>query len=203
MAPLTPFQLAHPFAGSPSYVYVVRHFVSVIAAELYGKALLTVWISYFVWLFVARRRRGQLKEKRSPRAKTKKKKADALSQLVKMLAPAMKGERRWIGAYVASLSTRVLITVKIADLSGRLGGYMAVKQWDASECDNHPCCLRNRIVLPAEPHRGSVTDTLMVITHSVQRAGMVRPLVYGRCCDDRRHEVSRKANGDVRAARPV
>ena len=161
---LTAYQLANPWGGDapscefssprlpsraaaadpcpPADVYVVKHFVGVIYQRSYGKVLLTIWTSYFIWLAVARRRKSGLhvpKQQKRPAAAggteqqspTKKaKKVDALGSLIKMLAPAMKGERRWIAAYVASLSTRVLITVQIADLSGRLGGYMATKTWD-------------------------------------------------------------------------
>lgn len=125
--------LASP-RGHPADLYVVKHFVGVVAQKPYGKVLLTVWTSYFIWLAVARRRKARVKDEpkkaKAEQPKKKAKKVDALGSLIKMLAPAMKGERRWIVAYVASLSTRILITVNIADLSGRLGGYMATKTWD-------------------------------------------------------------------------
>ena len=137
---LTRWQQLHPIAGgstSPSFIYVVRHFVGVVAEVPYGKVLLTVWTGYFVWL-VAARRKGKRKQPHEAKGAGKpdgkkggqKKGHGALTNLIKMMQPAMKGEKRWIVAYVASLSVRVLITVQLADISGRLGGFMAVKDWD-------------------------------------------------------------------------
>ena len=145
MASLTPFQQRNPIApgATYSYIYVVRHFVSVVWGRWYGKVLLTTWTGYFVWLAVARRRRrvagkpkgaagreGKRGKSKNAQGVAKRKKADALSQLLQALRGAMAGQRRWIVAYVLSLSVRVLITVQIADLSGALGGYMTVKAFD-------------------------------------------------------------------------
>jgi ABC-type uncharacterized transport system fused permease/ATPase subunit len=156
MSTLTAWQQAHPMGpGGPSYLYVVRHFVSVVALKWYGKIMLSVWTGYFVWLALARSRRSKSKPKAekgqvSPDREKKqaelaggaggregskgpkrRKRVDALGSLLRMLQPALRGERRWILAYVISLSVRVLITVQLADLSGRLGAYMAVKRYDS------------------------------------------------------------------------
>lgn len=102
-----------------------------------GKLMLTIWTGYFVWLTVARRRRRQHKRetnKSSPGAQKRKKerpkKVDPLANIISMLRPALRGERRWLVAYIASLSVRVFITVKIADLSGKNLALMTSKGWD-------------------------------------------------------------------------
>lgn len=95
--------------------------------------LLAVWTGYFAWLTFSRRSKAG--QRRRTRTKSKvthnSKAADPLGQLVGMLGPALRGERRWVVAYLASLSVRVLITVRIADLSGKNVALMSAKGWDS------------------------------------------------------------------------
>lgn len=94
--------------------------------------LLTIWTSYFAWLAFSRRRKArQRKRGASSKDKSAYKSADPLVKLVKMLRPALRGERRWVVAYLMSLSVRVLITVKVADLSGKNVALMSSKGWDS------------------------------------------------------------------------
>ena len=100
---------------------------------------MTVWTGYFVWLAVSRRRRPRQRKEEAKKgdsgsqrtSKLAQKRVDPLAKLVRMLRPALRGERRWVVAYLASLSVRVLITVKVADLSGKNVALMASKGWDS------------------------------------------------------------------------
>ena len=70
-AAATPWQLANP-AGKwgHTYFYMIRHFLTVVYTEWYGKVMLTIWSGYFVWLAVwpKTKRKKSLKNKQKTAA---------------------------------------------------------------------------------------------------------------------------------------
>ena len=147
---LSPWQLAHPPGRAGfSYFYLIRHFLMVVYNTWYGKLMLAVWTSYFVWLAAwPKTKRPRLPKPATGPAgqsmanpkKRKSKNPGALTRLVKQLLPAMKGRRGvMLACYIAALSTRT---------SGRLGGHTLVVS-GAGFSDNWggPCGERNSITV--------------------------------------------------------
>jgi len=64
-------------------------------------------------------------------SKTKGAKKPSLGLLVKLIFPRMLGKPGlYLFSYIAVLTGRILITVRLADIGGQLGGYMGARKWN-------------------------------------------------------------------------
>lgn len=121
-----------------SYSDLVRHFTGVVASSSHGKLLLTIWFSY-LGLLVSLPKRKKPKAAKPQEAKTedeppqrKKPKVsnDALLRLIAILRQgASPLDTATFVAYVLSLTSRIFVTVKLADLSGNLASFMGARKY--------------------------------------------------------------------------
>jgi ABC-type uncharacterized transport system fused permease/ATPase subunit len=101
--------------------------------------LLGFWGIFLVWLFTLKKKKKQVEDApNSPKDdKTvsnntaKQVKRDSLKSLIGILLPHLNGYPGLVlGTYAVSLMSRVLVTVKLADLTGELIACMGVRDWD-------------------------------------------------------------------------
>lgn len=71
------------------------------------------------------------KEAPKPGEKPKKVDKDSFMKILNVIIPQLKSKHgAYFAAYVASLASRVFVTVKLADIGGKSGGYFGARQWD-------------------------------------------------------------------------
>ena len=103
-----------------------------------GKFLLSVWGSFFVWLALRQKKSRKKKVKKvsdpveaAALAEKKKFEKQAFAKLRDLIVPKLHGKHgAYVGAYIASLASRVFVTVKLADAGGKGAGYFGARQWD-------------------------------------------------------------------------
>ena len=128
-----------------SYSDLVKHFVGTVAGSGHGKLLLTIWVSYLGLLATLPKRKKAAKKKvtgseeeegaeaskQKQEAKLKRKpSSNALMQLIRILRKgASHTDCATFIAYVLSLTSRIFVTVKLADLSGNLASFMGARRY--------------------------------------------------------------------------
>ena len=137
-----------------SWPGLLRKFIGVIVEKPLGKGLVSIWIAFVVMSLGVlpmmnlgkKARRTRLEKAAAAAAATaekaggagaagagggKKRPSDGLSVLLKILKKhSLTKHGGYFAAYVLTLCTRVLITVKLADYGGTLGSYMGARDWD-------------------------------------------------------------------------
>eukprot|EP00755_Sulcionema_specki_P006532 Sspe_Gene.5240::Locus_1729_Transcript_3_6_Confidence_0.375_Length_2141::g.5240::m.5240/K15628/PXA; ATP-binding cassette, subfamily D (ALD), peroxisomal long-chain fatty acid import protein len=107
---------------------LIAHFGRTVWSVPPGKVLLTIWGSFLVWVLFRRPAKRLKGPKKAKGARPEG--SGALLEIIKLLAPhVMSRHGLYFLAYVATLCTRILITVKLADQGGKLGSYMGSREW--------------------------------------------------------------------------
>ena len=113
------------------YAVLSRHFAGTVASVPHGKALLSIWGVFFVWLASRKPRR----KNKSGRKKAKKRHSGGhITWLLKRLLNSPRFLRNAgpaLVAYVLSLVTRILVTVKLTDAVGATGSLLASRDFEA------------------------------------------------------------------------
>ena len=126
--------------GSLSDAFV--HFATTVLSKRHGRALVSIWCGYLAWSTSIRLRAGRRRscgeaslsrrtEKRhhhegSHRAK------ESLRRLLGIALPHLAGKQGLLVAmYIGVLCSRIFITVKLADLSGKMASYLGARKWSA------------------------------------------------------------------------
>eukprot|EP00039_Didymoeca_costata_P018975 m.335785 g.335785 ORF g.335785 m.335785 type:complete len:648 (+) comp17674_c0_seq1:202-2145(+) len=133
-----------PFKA-PSWTELSLHFGSAVYKSGQGKFLYTVWVSFGIWLALRRRRQRKLKgvsknvdskeqilDARSRDAAIEERKfgRNAARKLLMIILPKLRSKHGvYVASYIGVLASRVLVTVKLADMGGRSGGYFGSRQW--------------------------------------------------------------------------
>jgi len=117
-----------------SYLALWKHFVGTVAKSSHGKLLLGIWGSYFVWLVTLKKKKKMVDPDRKKPSVDKdlvKRQVKGLKGLIEILKPyAFKRQGGIFALYVATLCSRIFVTVYLADMSGRLAGMMGARKWD-------------------------------------------------------------------------
>jgi ABC-type uncharacterized transport system fused permease/ATPase subunit len=107
------------------------HFFRTVYARPQGKFLLSVWAGFLLWAAALPERKRDATALEAAAKPGQRKKDASLQRLLQIAARSFAGLPGFLlASYVATLTTRILITVKLADLSGELAGAMGVRRWD-------------------------------------------------------------------------
>jgi len=132
-----------------TWLGLCRHFFLTVSAKPQGKLLLSIWAGFLTWSLSLRSKRSSIKSppvdfaagdfENAPKkgeaaaaAVAKRGGTADLKALLKIAQPHMLGTPGIVlAAYIATLMSRILITVRLADLSGELAGKMGLRNWSA------------------------------------------------------------------------
>lgn len=112
----------------------MRHILSTVWSKPHGKLLLAIWSSYFITVFSLRSRKrrksrfGNEKHTKSIDDGNGSATQQRVWYIVKRVVHKVKVP---LLLYLLAIATRIVVTVKLTDLVGEVGGMFSERRWDA------------------------------------------------------------------------